>query len=324
MIINSSFRPAWWLRNPHLQTLWASKVQPAPCPATTRERLTTPDNDFLDLDWNNCRHTGADQPLIVAFHGLTGSSNSRYIRHLLQVTSEAGIACVLMHFRGCSGEPNRTRGSYHSGHTADIKFVIDTLAKRFATRPVAAVGYSLGGNALLKYLATEPDIPLHYAVSVSPPLVLAEGAKRMSKGFSRLYQWNLIKQMKRALRDKDQRYPAMNLSELNYQAVDDFWSFDNNITAVLHGFDSVTDYYTKASTLNDLPAISTPTHIIFARDDPFFSEKCLPQDNHSMSAAVTFEIAGHGGHVGFIGPGKLFRGDNWLPRRVTSLIRTNV
>lgn len=289
-----------------------------------RERVDTPDGDFLDLDWNQCDPDQLPGTLVVIFHGLTGSSNSSYARSLMQSLFDSGIPAVLMHFRGCSGEPNRTRGSYHSGHTTDIKFIIDTLAHRFSQRSLAAIGFSLGGNALLKYLATHPATPLRYSVSVSPPLVLEEGAKRMSKGFSRLYQWALIRQMKRAIRNKDKRYPALGLSDLNYEKVGDFWEFDDKITAVLHGFDSVHDYYEKASTLDDLANINTPTHIIFARDDPFFSEACIPKSNEALSPAVTFELARHGGHVGFIGSEKLFSGYPWLPTRLTALLTKNL
>ena len=133
-----------------------------------RDRLTTPDNDFVDLMWTEEN----DGPIVIIFHGLTGSANSQYARCLMHSLNEKGLRAVLMHFRGCSGEPNKTRGSYHSGDTRDISLVIDTVAKRYPGIPLAAAGFSLGGNALLKYLGTSIESALQFAVSVSPPLVL--------------------------------------------------------------------------------------------------------------------------------------------------------
>lgn len=316
MLTKSKFRPAWWLRNPHAQTLWAAKVHPAPRPDTTRERIETPDGDFLDLDWS----TGKSGPVMVIFHGLTGSIKSRYVQSLMATLHNAGIRCVLMHFRGCSGESNRTAGSYHSGHITDIEFIINEINRRYPTDRLMATGFSLGGNALLKYLAERPDNPLHYAVSVCPPLKLAEGAKRLNTGFSRLYQSVLIKQMKAAIRTKDQLYPDLQLSQLNYEQVRNFVEFDDQITAPLHGYTSGEDYYHRASTLSDLPVIQTPTHIIFARNDPFFSKHCIPANDNSMSTQVTFEVVDHAGHVAFIRGFIPLAGRDWLRDRIANLV----
>ena len=315
MLYSSKFRPAWWLRNPHAQTIWAAKIQPAPTPKTTRERLITPDNDFLDLDWTN----NSEGPIVMIFHGLAGSAQSRYVKSLMHYLSQRGVRAVVMHFRGCSGEPNRTPRSYHSGLTTDLKFLIDTVKERHPNTALAAVGYSLGGNALLKFLATHQHNPLDFAVSVSPPLVLAEGAKRMDHGFSRIYQRRLLEQMKEALRAKHTLYPEFKLNELGFENKSNFTSFDDAVTAPLHGFASVQDYYTKASTLNDLINIKTPTHILWSRDDPFFSEACIPQDKQ-LAESVDFELTEHGGHVAFIGGAIPFVGKNWLRERVGSLL----
>lgn len=313
MLYSSKFRPAWWLRNPHAQTLWASKVQPTPTPVTVKERLQTPDADFLDVNWTT-NNTG---PITLIFHGLTGSVNSQYAKSLMHLLPQHGIRAVLMHFRGCSGEPNRTPGSYHSGHTADIAFMAKTIRDRYPDAPMAAVGYSLGGNALLKYLADNPNNPLRFAMSVSPPLALAEGAKRMNQGFSKVYQRVLIKQMKAAVRAKHKRYPEFNLDELNFENVSTFTEFDHQITAPLHGYESGADYYRRASTLDDLIRIKTPTHVLWSRDDPFFTEACIPS-NHQLAEAVDFELTEHGGHVAFISGRVPFLGRNWLCERVGS------
>ncbi len=260
-----------------------------------------------------------DGPVVVIFHGLTGSIQSQYVRCLMHSLNKNGVRAVLMHFRGCSGEPNKTRGSYHSGHTQDIAFVIDTIARRYPNKPLAAAGFSLGGNALLKYLGNNTECALRFAVSVSPPLILEEGAKRMDKGFSRIYQSRLINQLKLALRAKHARYPELGLDELDIETVRNFFDFDHRITAPLHGFKGWEDYYQKASSLADLINIKTPTHILWSADDPFFSKKCIPT-NDQLSDAVHFELTTHGGHVAFISGNVPLLGHNWLCERITSVL----
>ncbi len=318
MLTKSKFQPAWWLRNPHLQTLWAAKVHPAPWPAVTRERLSTPDGDFVDLDWS----ARSDGPVVAIFHGLTGSYKSRYVRSIMSVLQSRGYQTVLMHFRGCSGEPNLTRGSYHSGHTVDIELVINTLAQRYSDRRIIAIGYSLGGNALLKYLATSQSCPLHYAVSVCPPLQLEEGAKRINTGFSKVYQQTLIKQMRAAVDAKRLRYPQLGLDQYDYQSASNFVTWDDQITAPLHGYASGKSYYQQASTLGDLKSIDTETHIVFSTDDPFFTERCIPENNSQLSSSVTFELVEGAGHVGFISGAVPGYGHDWLRYRVADLVQS--
>jgi len=296
-----------------------------PTPVVYRERLTTPDNDFVDLDWSDNVNertrqstSNDDQPIVVIFHGLTGSSSSPYVRALIEGLNNNGLRAVVMNFRGCSGEPNLKKESYHSGHTKDISFVIDTVTRRFPDASVAATGYSLGGNALLKYLATNRSNPLQYAIAVSPPLHLAEGARRMQSGFSRIYQNRLVGQLKDALDAKRQLYPELGIDQLDYKNTKTFREFDAAATVPLHGFESVADYYEKASTLDDLPLIQTTTHILFAQDDPFFTQACIPAPD-AMSKQVTFELTTHGGHVAFVSGVIPLLGKSWLTTRLCEL-----
>ena len=361
MLIKSKFRPPWWLRNPHAQTLVAAKIMRHPSPRMYRERLITPDNDFVDIDWsdegsipkpipnaiptaslttsltttmtampgqapadderlrlNPASPTPANKPLVIIFHGLTGSSNSTYVRALAHGLNGLGYRSVAMNFRGCSGEPNLKRESYHSAHTKDISFVIDSIRQRFPDAPLAATGYSLGGNALLKYLAITPDNPLQHAISVSPPLQLAEGAKRMQSGLSRIYQNRLVGQLKNALDEKHQRYPHLGIDQISYKSARTFREFDAAATVPLHGFESVDHYYESASTLQDLPVINTLTHVLFSQDDPFFTKVCIPSSD-AMSAQVTFELSARGGHVAFIGSSGILRGHSWLTDHLCAL-----
>jgi len=324
MLYSSKFRAAWWLRNPHAQTLYAARVQDNPVINTRTERLITPDDDFVDLAW--CEDNTVEKnnsPLVVIFHGLTGSVKSQYVQCLMHALQQRGITAVLMHFRGCSGEPNKTRGSYHSGHTKDIAFVIETMAKRFPHTKIAAAGFSLGGNALLKYLGTTQNNPLQFALSVSPPLVLGEGAERMNQGFSKVYKRVLIGQLKDAVRAKHAMYPELGMDEFDLDSIVSFYDFDHQITAPLHGFDSGDHYYQSASSIQDLININTPTHILWAKDDPFFTERCIPADEQ-LSAAVDFELADHGGHVAFISGNVPLRGKNWLCDRACSLLAASL
>ncbi len=255
---------------------------------------------------------------MVVFHGLGGSIHSRYASAVLKMLADAGMQGVLMHFRGCSGEPNLRPQTYHSGHTDDIAFVIRTLRARFPAQPLAAIGYSLGGNALLNYLAR--DNPLDFAISVSPPLVLAEGATRLEQGFSRVYQRTLLEELKRGIKRKLALRPelAPHYPE-DLDALDTFRLFDDQITAPIHGFNGVDDYYARASARQYLNTIRTPTHILFARDDPFFTENCIPQPDE-LSDQVTFELSDHGGHVGFVSGNWPLIGRDWMTPHLQQLL----
>jgi predicted alpha/beta-fold hydrolase len=184
---------------------------------------------------------------------------------------------------------------------------------------VYAVGYSLGANALLKYLAEDgTDCPLSLAVAISPPLVLAQAATRMNRGLSRVYQQVLVRQMQKAILAKRARYPAMDLPS-DVRQLRTFFDFDNHVTAPLNGFRDVHDYYEQASSRPVLHAIRRPTHIIFARDDPFFTPACIPTAEE-LSAQVVFELSDHGGHVGFIATGPRGGLRYWLDERIAALL----
>ena len=191
MITTSRFKPAWWLPGPHLQTLWPNLLR-HPRIAVRRERLELPDGDFLDLDWS----TGSSGPLVVILHGLEGSSRSPYAAGLLNALQRRGWRGVVMHARGCSGEPNRLPRGYHAGDTADLDYCVRELRRREPHTPLAVVGYSLGGSVLLNWLA-ETSVPrdIAAAVAVSVPFRLEDTAERLQRGFSRLYQRALLRSL---------------------------------------------------------------------------------------------------------------------------------
>ena len=147
--INSGFQPSWWCLNPHLQTIWPFLFRANPSPTYRRQRLDLDDGDFVDLDWIEPTQSA---PIVVILHGLGGDSQSHYVRGLVSELSGAGLRSVVLHHRGCSGEPNRLPRSYHAGDSEDIDFLLRRLKAVEPQTPLFAVGYSLGASMLLNWL----------------------------------------------------------------------------------------------------------------------------------------------------------------------------
>ncbi|MBO2551078.1 MULTISPECIES: hydrolase [Shewanella] len=312
--MSSSFRPPWWARSPHFQTIIPVLTKVAGLPLR-RERLELEDGDFIDLDWLKTPIPG--KPLLVILHGLEGSADSHYIRRLLRECQKQELAAVVHHHRGCSGEDNRLARSYHSGDTADISHSLQTLKQRYPHSPLLAVGYSLGGNVLAKYQGEFADKSLlSRAAVVSAPLALASCAKRLEKGFSKVYQSYLIRQLQQKMLLKLERGNSQ--LPLNGEAIkrlNTFYDFDHQVTAPLHGFNGVDDYYQRASALPLLGKIAKPTLILHAADDPFMTDAVIPLLEH-LPACVEYELHANGGHVGFIEGGTPWQPRYYLEQRL--------
>ena len=276
-----------------------------------------PDGDFVDLAWTNTTETG---PLVVLFHGLEGSIESPYAQGILKTVADNGWQGVLMHFRGCSGRHNRLDRSYHSGDTGDISTFISELKTRYPNRKLAAVGISLGGNALIKYLGEQGnDCPLTAAMAISIPFELGICAKELETGFSKIYQGYLINSLIKKMHDKFKDKPApIELGKLNEWT--NFYSFDHNVTAPIHGFKSVDDYYTKSSCKQFLKHITTPTLILHSKDDPFMNQSALPNKD-DLSECVTLELTEKGGHVGFVYGDTPFYPKYWSEKRMIQFFK---
>lgn len=325
----ASFKPAWWLKNCHLQTIYPALCRKVSSLADIkRERLITPDNDFIDVDW--CGE--GKQPIVMILHGLAGSSQSGYVKGLQQVLLTQGFRSVALNFRGCSGESNNLARCYHSGETDDINFLYQTLRQREADTPIAAVGFSLGGNVLLKWLGEQGDkLSLFSAVSVSVPFVLSTCATKLDSGFSRVYRGNLIAELKQYLIDKvahltrnghiDEAEKINQLGDLS--EVKSFWQYDDQVVAKLHGFLSAEDYYKKSSSRYFLQSIAIPTLLIQSHDDPFMTRDVIPHP-HELSSKVCLEITQGGGHVGFVTGANPFNPRYWLDKRIPEFLRQHL
>ena len=261
MITSGQFKPAWWLPGAHAQTLWPSLIRRPVEIELSLERLNLPDDDFIDLAWTK-RNSGK---IVIVLHGLEGSIDSSYARGILAAIGKHGWHGVLMQFRGCSGEHNLKDRSYHSGETGDLRYLIETLRKRYPHSILCAVGFSLGGNALLKYLGEYKDNTLLKAASaISVPYLLSYSAAKLEKGFSRLYQRHLLNRLVNKTLSKFQdRQAPVDIANINKWNT--FKSFDHHITAPIHGFKSVDDYYEQSSSRQYLKHITIPTLLIHSR-----------------------------------------------------------
>jgi len=303
-----------WLPGGHAQTIFPLVLR-GTAPPYRRERLETPDGDFIDLDWLEGIDI-PDAPLVVLFHGLEGSSRSHYARSLMRAIAQRGWRGVVPHFRGCSGEPNRLARAYHSGDSDEIDWILRALQPAAGTAPLFAAGVSLGGNALLKWLGERERAAgalVAGAAAICPPLDLMLSGHALGRGFNRIYTLNFLQTLRRKAFDKLLRDPAL-FDPARLRAAATLRQFDDVYTGPVHGFAGVDDYWTRASSKPWLRGITTPTLLLNARNDPFVPPEALPAAC-DLSSRIVFECPPAGGHVGFLSgpwPGHI----DWLPQRL--------
>jgi len=320
-IFTSEFKPAWWLKNRHAQTIYSSlPLSRAPKPSLYSEDLELPDGDLTVVDWMAGGPDAASgAPILVILHGLEGSSESTYARMLLQAAGDHGWRAAVLHFRDCGDYRNRLPRRYHAGETNDIRFFLESLRAGGHDGPMVAAGFSLGGNVLLKYLGENGvSTPLDAAVAISVPLSLHDSAKALSDGFSNVYQRHLIKKMKKAIRRKFDQYTAA-FDWHRTMAAKTFAEFDDAVTAPLHGFSGKDEYYDRCSSGGYLDSIGVPTLIINALDDPFMTPAAIPSPV-GLPECLQLEISTHGGHIGFIDGGYPWRPRYYLPDRIINFL----
>ena len=320
----SDFRPGWWIRGPHAQTIWGRLTRPRRIVTLRREVLRTPDDDDLVVD-----HLDGERLRFVLLHGLEGSSNSVYIQGLLGIIARHGFAASAMNFRSCARDPrllssmlmNRRPRLYHSGETEDLDFLVRSLPDDL---PIVAIGASLGGNVLLKWLGEHPSQQIvKAAATMSVPYDLAAGARYLERGAGPLY----VAQFFRTMREKTvsivQRF-GINLDVARALRAKTFHEFDNASTAPLHGFRDADDYYARASSLPYLGAITTPTLCISAEDDPFLPIEALRRAQAEASNCVEFVLPRFGGHTGFIGGALPWRAVYWAEEQMVAWVAETV
>lgn len=285
------FTPPWWLRNRHMQSLFNVFFSPSAKAILTWEELKLPDGDFLDLCW-----AGEEDnvPIIILLHGLEGSVNSHYIQTLLDTLVVNHYRVVVMHFRSCSGRLNRLPKSYHAGEIGDLNYLLQVIQLRYPKCPVSAVGFSLGGNVLLNYLIYHPHTSLDRGIAVSVPFDLTFSENKLPS----FYQWAFIRTMKQKVIQKINAGYDMPVTLNEIKPIVDFYHFDNIVTAPLHGFCGVEDYYESVSVKHNLKKIQHATLIIHALDDPMIPPETIPKSKE-ISKCVNLEIHPQGGHVGF-------------------------
>lgn len=306
-----SYRAPRWLPGGHAQTIWPLTIK-GRLPEYRRERWTTPDHDFIDLDWLDGPRAA---PLVCLLHGLEGSSRSHYARQLMHGVQSRAWRGVVVHFRGCSGEPNRAPRGYHSGDSGEIDWILRRLAGD-RIEPLFVAGYSLGGNVLLKWLAEQgaaADQVLCAGAAISAPHDLALASRNLARGANRIYTRYFLRSLIPRAFDFAARHPGL-LDPVRIGAVRTLEDYDNAVTAPLHGFRDAADYYARSSAKPLLAAIRTPVLVLNAINDPFLPAHGLPTAQ-GVSSAVCLELPAEGGHVGFVAerfPGRL----DWLARRV--------
>jgi predicted alpha/beta-fold hydrolase len=307
--VTHEFRSAWWLPGPHAQTVGGRFLRGRRERGLRfrRERLELPDGDFLDLDFVRAArvHPTAEdspRPLVLVLHGLEGSARSGYALETYRALAAHGVRAVGLNFRSCGGEPNRTARSYHSGDSGDLGIVVDVLRERFRDTALGAIGYSLGGNVLLKYLGERgagARERVRAAAAISVPYDLATGARCLERGLGRLYAAFFLRSLRSKLRakwallegrcDRNRAVKARTMRE-----------FDEAATAPLHGFRDAEDYYRRSSSAPFLPAIRVPTLLLHAVDDPFLPGRFVPREAIRDNPRLQAHFSERGGHVGFV------------------------
>lgn len=321
MLAAPGYRPPWWYRGRHLQTIWGAVFRRPRGPALRRERRETPDGDFLDLDWLE-REGRADAPLVLILHGLEGSSRSHYAAGLLWEARQLGWRAVVLHFRSCGGELNRARRLYHAGETSDLDWVVEQLVEREPATTLGLVGVSLGGNVALKWLGERGDgtpAQVGGAVAISTPFDLAACAEALDRSLNRrLYTARFLRSMKAKVRAKARLYDGL----VDVPAVlraRTFAQYDREATAPINGFADERDYWTRASCGPYLPRIRRPCLLVNAANDPLVPASTLPRTAVAASRWLEAAFVPEGGHAGFLeGP---WGGRSWAERLALAFLR---
>jgi len=315
-----AFVPARWAAGRHAQTLVARFLRSGDGPDFERERVETPDGDFLDVDW--CPEPEPDAPLALVVHGLEGSARRRYVRNVARELLRRGVRPVALNLRGCSGEPNRLPRFYHSGDTGDVAQILELIRRRHPGRPVGAMGFSLGGNLLVKLLGEREDGGtgiVDAAAVMSVPYDLAACCRLLERTpMGRMYARYFLRSLTAKVELKRDRLRDLIDVDAAVRAAT-VWRFDDLVTAPLNGFADAAEYYGRSSSGPFVPAVRTPTLLLHAVDDPFLPAAAIPEREARENPAITPSLHERGGHVGFLS-GSLRRPVFWADERAADFL----
>ena len=297
-IITSNYKAGGLFKNGHFSTIYSAKLRVSPTVPQVRERITLNDGDFIDLDFTFSETES--RKLAVLLHGLEGNAQRTYILGQAHILYQNGWDVCAVNYRGCSGEANLKYESYNAGKTADLEQVINHILSLDKYAEISLIGFSLGGNLLLKYLGERERVPseITSGVAISSPLDLKGSLERLSQAQNWVYRTSFLIDMKSKYKNKMVRFPEeMNPTKL--KNIKSLLDFDNIYTAPAHGFQDAYEYYQKNSSLQFLPQIKIPVLILNASNDTFLSTNCYPKALASGSKNIYLETPKHGGHVGF-------------------------
>jgi len=320
-VFTSDFSPTLPFKNSHFNTMYRPLFMKDIC-SYLRKRITTWDNDFIDLDFSS---VGSDS-LVLLIHGLEGSSESRYMASASKHLNSIGLDSVCFNLRSCSGEDNLLLSTYHSGKTDDLGFVINYILKNYTYQNIIIVGFSLGGNLTLKYLGElSEDISskIKGGIAISVPVDIASAEGEMDKLKNKLYMEIFFKTMKNKILEKSHKFPEFKLDKDKLFKATKFKHLEELYTVPVFGFKSPEDYWQKASAKPYLSQIKKPTLLINAKDDTFLSPECYPHQEAHASKNFFLEVPNYGGHVGFMTSFKP-QENKWLEHRIERFIRQNI
>ena len=313
-----AYRAPLWLPDGHTQSIYPALFRKIPLTHSHSERMELPDGDFLDVDWHMRSEALHEKPLLIVSHGLEGSSRRHYVTGLIRSMPE--VNALAWNYRSCSGDPNRNLRFYHSGATDDLDFVIQQAVAR-GVKDIYLAGFSLGGNLSLKWLgenAKKASQFVRKAVAFSVPLHLSSSSQQLTRRENRLYTHRFLQTLLEKVTEKSARYP-MDITPSMLTSIRSLYDFDNVITGPLHGFKDAEDYYERNSSLYFLADIQVPTLIVNAKNDPFLSQECLPEQIDSDF--VQIELPDSGGHCGFYP--RNYRGQTWAEQRAAAWFNGN-
>jgi hypothetical protein len=314
--VEGRYKPPPFMSNGHVQSIFPALFRRVPLHYTERERIHTPDGDFLDVDWV----VAGARRLVVLCHGLEGDSHRPYVRGMVRAFCRRGWDCLALNYRGCSGTPNRRLRSYHSGAYEDLALVVRRAADTARYDAVVLTGFSIGGNIILRWLGQCPDSihPLvKRAVVFSVPCDLADSAQVLARPQNRIYMRHFLVALRQKIQDKMAVMPGR-IDDDGYERLKTFKDFDDRYTAPFNGFTDAVDYWHQCSSKPVIPSIQIPTLLIQARNDPFLGPGCYPTSLAAANPQVTLDTPASGGHVGFIAFNS--SGEYWSERRALAFV----